>query len=100
MVNPRYPRAGPCWIAIFLIPLRTLEPRGRWHSRIVDVDQAPPALFPLIELRFPALGRERGAVFSKLGAEIPIELGPGCVTKNMNRNIMNAQFALRESFSH
>jgi len=81
-------------------PSEALELSGRWHSGIVDVNQAPPALFSLIELCFPAVSRERGAVFSEFGSEIPIELGPSRVPENMNGNIVNAQFPFRESFAH
>jgi len=46
------------------------------------------------------VSRERGAVFSELGGEIPIELGPSRVPENMNGNIVNTQFPFRESFAH
>src|SRR5258708_39659007 len=81
-------------------PSEALELSGRWHSGIVDVNQAPPALFSLIELCFPAVSRERRAVFSELSGEIPIELGPSSVPENMNGNIVNAQFAFREHLTH
>src|SRR5712692_5702826 len=70
------------------------------HPGIVNVDQAPSALFFLIDLCFPAVGRERKAIFSELGGEIPIELGPGCIPVNMNGNVVNTQFALRKGFAH
>src|SRR3989442_6798901 len=40
------------------------------------------------------------SVFSELRGEIPIELGPGRVPVNMNRNVVNTQFALREGIAH
>src|SRR5712692_7218268 len=73
---------------------------GNRHSGIVNMDQAPAALFSLIDLCFPAVGGERGAIFSELGGEIPIELGPGCIPVNMNGNVVNTQFALRKGFAH
>src|SRR5712692_9222261 len=73
---------------------------GDRHSGIVNMDQAPAALFSLIDLCFPAVGGERGAISSELGGEIPIELGPGCIPVNMNGNVVDTQFALRKGFAH
>src|SRR6266403_146276 len=70
------------------------------HSGIMNVNQAPAALYFLIELRFAAVGGEGGAVFSELGGKIPIEFGLGGVAENMDGNVVNAQFAFREVIAH
>src|SRR5216683_3938828 len=70
------------------------------HSGIVNVNQAPSTLCFLIELSFPAVGCEGRAISSELGGEIPIKLSPGRVPVNMNGNVVNAQFALRERIAH
>src|SRR5713226_4383138 len=80
--------------------LETLVLSGDRHSGIVNVNQSPSTLRFPIELCFPPASRKGRAIFSELGGEIPIKLGPRRVPVNMNGNVMNAQFALRESIAH
>ena len=54
----------------------------------------------MIQLRFPAVGCEGRAVFSELRGEIPIEFGLGRVTVDVNGDVVNTQFALREGIAH
>ena len=75
-------------------------PSAYRHSGIVNVNQAPSSLFFPIELCFPAARCEGRTIFSELGREIPIELGPGRGPVNMNGNVMNTQFAFREGVAH
>src|SRR5712692_4183862 len=97
-----FPIRLPTWTMNYFPPdcSEALALSGDRHPGIVNVDQAPAALFFLIELCFPAVSRERVAIFSELGSEIPIELGPGSVSVNMNGNVMNTQFAFRKGFAH
>src|SRR5260370_1967834 len=81
-------------------PSETLALPGNWHPGIMHVNQSPATLFFLIELCFPSVCRERRAIFSELGSEIPIKLGPRRVPVNMNGNVMNHQFALGERIAH
>src|SRR6202158_271851 len=79
---------------------RSITPSAYRHSGIVNVNQAPSTLFLPIELCFSTVCREGRAIFSELGCEIPIELGPGRIPVNMNGNVMNTQFAFREGIAH
>src|SRR6267378_4228759 len=79
--------------------LETLVLSGDRHSGIVNVNQSPSTLRFPIKLCFPPASRKGSAIFSELGSEIPIKLGPGRVSVNVNGDVMNAQFALRESIA-
>ena len=80
--------------------LETLPGLAGGHRGVVDVDQAPACWELAIDLRFPAMSGYRLAVFSELGEEVPVVLGPGSFSVNMDGDVMKGQLAFGEHFAH
>ena len=70
------------------------------HTGVVDVDDAPAALHFAVDLGFAAVRGDGPAVFSEFGGEIPVKLGPGGVSENMNGDVARRQLSFGEGFSH
>src|SRR3984893_4437659 len=78
----------------------TLTFFGRRHAGVVHMNQAPPILCFTIHLCFPAVGRNGRAVLSEPGDEIPVELGPGGIPVDVDRDVVDVQLSLRKGISH
>ena len=64
------------------------------------MDDAPTPLYFAVDLGFAAVSPDRLTVFSEFGVEVPIELGPSCVSVNVNRDVARREFSFGKSFSH
>jgi len=70
------------------------------HTGVVDVENAPAALYFAVDLGLAAVRGDGLAVFSEFGREVPIKLSPGCVSENVNGDVARRQLPLGEGFSH
>jgi len=82
---------------------RPSEALAGWHAGqpgVVHVDEAPAAQHLAVDLGFAAVRGDGPSVVSEFGGEIPVKLGPGGVSENMNCDVARRQLSFGKSFSH
>lgn len=66
------------------------------HLRIMNVNQNPAAIYFAEDLALPPMRSYDRPITAKLGYEVPVELGPRCITTHVNDDIVDAKPALGE----
>ena len=62
------------------------------------MDDAPAGRELAVDLGFAAMSSDRLAVFSEFGIEIPIKLGPGGVSVDVDGDVARRKLALGKKF--